>query len=65
MNDKIGASAVLYRDNRCKLSLRYQLGHISHHTVYEGEATGILLATNLILRELHIHTAIIYIDSRP
>ena len=64
MNDKIGASAVLYRDNRCKSSLQYQLGHISYHTVYEGEATGILLATNLILRELDVHTAIIYIDSR-
>ena len=64
MNDKIGTSMVLYRDNRCKSSLQYQLGHISHHTVYEGEATGILLATNLILRELHVHTTIIYIDSR-
>ena len=64
MNNKIGASTVLYRDNRCKTSLWYQLGHISHHTVYKGEATGILLATNVILRETHIHSAIIYIDSR-
>ena len=65
MNDKIGASAVLYRDNRRKSSLRYQLGHISHHTIYKGEATGILLATNLILRESHTSTtAIIYIDSK-
>ena len=53
MNNKIGASAVLYRDNRCKTSLQYQLGSISHHTIYEGEATGILLATNLILKETH------------
>ena len=44
--------------------LCYQLGPISHHTVYKGEATGILLATNLILRETHIHSAIIYIDSK-
>ena len=33
MNKKIGASVVLYRDNRCKTSLRYQLGSISHHTI--------------------------------
>ena len=64
MNGKISASAVLYRDNRCKSSLCYQLRSISHHTVYEGEATIILLATNLILKETHVRSAIIYIDSK-
>ena len=60
MNGKISASVVLYRDNRCKSSLCYQLGSISHHTVYEGEATSILL----ILKETHVRSAIIYIDSK-
>ena len=32
--------------------------------VYEGEATGILLATNLILRETHVCSAIIYVNSK-
>ena len=64
MNNKIGTSAVLYRDNGHKTSLQYQLGSISHHTIYEGEATGILLATNLILKETHTQSATIYIDSK-
>ena len=32
--------------------------------VYEGEATGILLATNLILRKTHVCSAIIYVNSK-
>ena len=64
MNDKICASTVLYRDNRHKTSLCYQIGPISHHTVYKGEATSILLAANLILRETHVCSAIIYVNSK-
>lgn len=42
----------------------YQLGSIDHHTVYEGETCGILLATKLILNELNIDSVIIYADNR-
>ena len=55
MNGLIGASAVLYRFNRLKASLHFRLGDIEQHTVYEGEATGILLATQLILGETHMY----------
>ena len=56
----IGASAVLYRNNRRKASLRFRLGTNAHHTVYEGEACGTVLATKLILNKLNV---IIYTDN--
>ena len=64
MNDNIRANVILYRNDRRKTSLCYKLGLISHHTVYKGEATGILLATTLIAKEVFAHSAIIYVDSR-
>ena len=64
MEGKIGASAVLYRNNRLKSTLRYQLGTQKHHTVYEGEGVGILLGTKLMEREWGIRSAIFYIDNR-
>ena len=64
MNEAIGASAILYRNNRRMALLRHTLGPSSQHTVYEGEATGALLATNLILKEPHARSATIFIDNR-
>ena len=64
INDKIGASAVLYCNNRKKASLQYLLGSIDHHTVYKGETCGTLLATKLIMNETGADSAIIYTDNR-
>jgi ribonuclease HI/endonuclease/exonuclease/phosphatase family metal-dependent hydrolase len=64
MDDNIGASAVVYRNNREKASLRFKLGAIKHHTVFEGEATGLLLASNLILKERNVKSVMIYVDNQ-
>ena len=64
INDKIGASAVLYQNNRKKATLRYVLGLTNHHTVYKGESCGTLLATKLIMNKTNVDSVIIYTDNR-
>lgn len=64
MESKTGASAVLYRNNRIKSTLRFQLGSAQHHTVYEGEGVGALLGTRLINKEWGVQSAHIYIDNQ-
>ena len=59
----IAASAAFYKNNRRRTSLRYKLGTNDHHTVYEGEACGTLLATKLILDELNVDSVIIYTEN--
>jgi hypothetical protein len=44
----IGASAVLYENQRETTSLRFHLGRVTQHTVYELEVVGILLAIYLL-----------------
>ena len=46
-----------------KTSLHFRLGNADQHTVYEGEATSILLASHLILRETHVQSVNIYVDN--
>ena len=55
---------MLYRNNRRMASLQYKLGLISHHAIYRGEATSILLTTKLIAKEVLVHSVIIYVNSR-
>jgi ribonuclease HI/endonuclease/exonuclease/phosphatase family metal-dependent hydrolase len=42
-----GACAILYRGNR-KRSLRYQLGSLKDHTVFNGEAVAVVLGLHLL-----------------
>lgn len=44
----IRAAAVLQCPNLPDKSLQYHLGHVEHHTIYEGKLVGILLALHLI-----------------
>ena len=46
----IGASAVLYIDYNHVATLCYHLGSADHHTVFEAEAVGLLLAAHLLLK---------------
>ena len=63
-SENIGAAAVLYRNGRVKSSLRYQLGPIRYHTVFEGEATGLLVpGLQLIYKYGWIHSANIYTEA--
>ena len=47
----VGAAAVLYRGFRPMKTLRYYLGTLREHTVYEGECVGMMLGLELIRRE--------------
>ena len=52
----VGASAVLYTDGAEVASLKYHLGTMSEHTVYEGKAVGLTLGLHLLTslsRQLH------------
>jgi len=44
----IGASAVLYVDYNHVATLRHHLGSAEHHTVFEAEAVGLILAAHLL-----------------
>ena len=46
INDKIRASAVLYRNNRKKATLHYELGPTSHHTVMKARPAACSLPQN-------------------
>ncbi|KAI0046409.1 hypothetical protein FA95DRAFT_1454963, partial [Auriscalpium vulgare] len=48
---KVGAAAVLLRDGCRPRILRYHLGKVSDHTVYEAEYVGLLLAVELLRTE--------------
>ncbi|KAF7783210.1 hypothetical protein Agabi119p4_2586 [Agaricus bisporus var. burnettii] len=49
-NGKIGAAAVIYEGNKEKPSKinQYHLGSAEHHTTYDAEAVGALLAMHLV-----------------
>ncbi|KAG1773563.1 ribonuclease H-like domain-containing protein, partial [Suillus occidentalis] len=47
----IGAAAVLFRAGRQPRVLRFHLGSEDEHTVFEGEAVGLMLAAELIATE--------------
>lgn len=47
-NGKVGAAAVLYVDARHVATLRYHLGKESEHTVFEAEASALILAAHLL-----------------
>ena len=63
-DDQIGATAVLFRDRVECSSLRKHLRSQDHHTVFETELLGLLLAAELIKAEGHIHMVTIGADSQ-
>jgi ribonuclease HI len=64
MDNKIGASAVLYKNKIMINHLRHCLGDIKQHTVFEGEVVGALLASKLIEKHRGINYVTIYADNR-
>ena len=48
MNGKVGASAVLYVNDRQIVKLRYHLGAASKHMVFEAKLVGMILAAHLL-----------------
>ena len=45
--EQVGASAVLFTNGKKTAALRYRLGPLTEHTVFEGELVGIILGFHL------------------
>ena len=58
------AAAVLFHDGQEVQSIQYQLDPLTHHTTYEVEVVGVLLAAELINREHAAHMATIRLDNQ-
>lgn len=64
-NGGVGAAAVLIREGQAPRSLKYHLGSIRKHTVYEAEVVSLSLAAKLIATERNmIYPASIFIDNQ-
>lgn len=64
IEQKIGAAAVLFRQNCRQWTLCHHLGAATAHTVYEGEIVGMGLATELLRTERRVLSASIYVDNQ-
>lgn len=63
---RIGASAVLFHRGEERVSLRLCLGEATHHTVFEGEGAGGILALALLRKQRNIEGPVtIIMDSQP
>ena len=60
----IGSVAVIPGTHPTRGTRQYQLGAMSHHMVYEGEAVGLLLALELIKINRIDHHTIILLDNQ-
>lgn len=61
-----GAAAVMYTKDRGPTTLKYHLGKLSKHTVFESEVVGLNLAAHLLdsaFRQRGMRTATISIDN--
>jgi ribonuclease HI len=48
INGKVGAAASLWYNGVKKKTLRFHLGNIDEHTIFEAEAVGVILALHLL-----------------
>jgi ribonuclease HI len=66
IDGKVGAAAVLYRQGQPRpRTLRYHLGSIDEHTVYEAESVGLNLAAQLLSQEEDLtYPVSIYVDNQ-
>jgi ribonuclease HI len=63
---RIGASAVLFYRGEERASLRLCLGDTTHHTVFEGEGAGGILALALLRKQRNVEGPVtIIVDSQP
>ena len=63
--NKVGASAILQRKGQQDRKLQLHLGSADHHTVYEAELVGLILASHLIqTNNSQIQQAVIVADNQ-
>src|SRR6266481_8557687 len=61
---KVGAAAVMCKWGQRDKILRYSLGTLTEHTVFEAEAVGVLMALHLLRSEWGIRRATIHLDNQ-
>ena len=64
LDGQVGAAAVMYRTGRGPRVLRYHLGPLTDHTVFEAEAVGLLLALHMLKYECDAPRAIVRLDNQ-
>ena len=62
LDSRVGAAAVMYRRGREPKVLRYNMGLLTEHTVFEAEAIGVMLALHMLKMERHVRKASIRLD---
>src|SRR6266481_8815110 len=61
---KVGAAVVMYKWGQRDKILRYSLGTLMEHTVFEADAVGVLMALHLLRSERGIQRATIRLDNQ-
>lgn len=65
IDNKVGAAVLIRRGQQQPKTLRYHLGSTDDHTVYEAEAVGLTLATQLLSMEDDITFPVsIFVDNQ-
>ena len=64
LGGQVGAAAVMYWTGRGLRVLRYHLGPLTNHTVFEAEAVGLLLALHMLKYECDAPWAIVRLDNQ-
>ena len=64
LDSGIGAAAVMYRLGWGPRVLRFHLGPLTDHTVFEAEAVGVILALHMLHFECDAKQAIIQLDNQ-
>ena len=62
LDGRVGATAVMYR--REPKVLRYNMGLLTEHTIFEAEAIGVMLALHMLKMEWHVRKASIRLDNQ-
>src|SRR6266481_5437211 len=61
---KVGAAVVMCKWGKRDKILRYSLGTLMEHTVFEAEAVGVLMALHLLRNKWGIRRATIHLDNQ-
>ena len=64
INNKVGATMVMYRRGQESKTVRYHIGALTDHMVFEAEAIGLLLARHLLSFERDAGKVKIWLDNQ-
>ena len=62
LDNMAGTVAVLYREGKSPRMLRFRLGELTVHAMFEAEAVGVLLALHLLRHAPNVQRATIHLD---